>query len=138
MVRTLRNVLTSVGVSVMFLMPVLFVTQPVMAGNNIGTNVCSGVEFATGGTCAGDADAQPNVQDLITTVILYFSIIVGAISVIMIIIGGFRYITSSGDSANIQAAKNTILYAIVGLAVVLLAQLIVNFVVGQAEQIDAA
>ena len=47
----------------------------------------------------------------------------------MIIIGGLRYITSNGDSGNVTNAKNTILYAIVGLVIVALAQLIVRFVV---------
>jgi hypothetical protein len=50
----------------------------------------------------------------------------------MIIIGGLKYITSSGDSNNITSAKNTILYAIIGLVVVALAQFIVKFVLGKA------
>ena len=139
MVKVLRNVLTSFGVSVMFLLPVLLVAQPAIAGDGISDSVCEGVGFATGDECDGaEGDVRDNVQSLIETIILYFSIIVGAISVIMIIIGGFRYITSSGDSSNVQAAKNTILYAIVGLAIVLLAQLIINFVVGQASDIEDA
>ena len=52
----------------------------------------------------------------------------------MIIIGGFRYIISSGDSGQITSAKNTILYAIVGLVIVLFAQLIVRFVIGSATK----
>ena len=50
----------------------------------------------------------------------------------MIIIGGLRYITSGGDSGNVTGAKNTILYAVVGLIVVALAQVIVRFVVNRA------
>jgi hypothetical protein len=46
----------------------------------------------------------------------------------MIIVGGLKYITSGGDSGNVSGAKNTILYAIVGLVVVALAQIIVRFV----------
>jgi hypothetical protein len=46
----------------------------------------------------------------------------------MIVIGGIRYTTSNGDSAGITSAKNTILYAVVGLIVALLAYAIVNFV----------
>jgi hypothetical protein len=57
--------------------------------------------------------------------------VVGVVSVIMIIIGGFKYIISSGDSANVTSAKNTILYAIIGLVVVLLAQIIVRFVIAR-------
>jgi hypothetical protein len=60
-------------------------------------------------------------------------VIVGVAAVIMIIIGGFRYITSSGDSASVNSAKNTILYAIIGLVIVALAQVIVRFVLNQVS-----
>jgi multisubunit Na+/H+ antiporter MnhB subunit len=54
--------------------------------------------------------------------------IIGAISVIMLIIGGIRYVVSGGDSSAVTSAKNTILYAIVGIIVALLAYALVNFV----------
>ena len=46
----------------------------------------------------------------------------------MIMVGGLKYMTSQGDSANVASAKNTILYAVIGLVVVALAQVIVKFV----------
>ncbi len=54
--------------------------------------------------------------------------LIGAISVIMIIVGGIRYVVSGGDSNAVTGAKNTILYAIVGLVVAIMAYAIVNFV----------
>jgi hypothetical protein len=60
-----------------------------------------------------------------------FSLVVGVVAVIMIIIAGFKYITSGGDSGNVTSAKNTILYAIIGLVVVALSQFIVKFVLGR-------
>jgi hypothetical protein len=54
----------------------------------------------------------------------------------MIIYGGFRYITSGGDSNGVTAAKNTILYAIIGLIIVALAQIIVNFVLNKTTSIQ--
>lgn len=60
--------------------------------------------------------------------------LIGAISVIMLIYGGIRYTISGGEASNVAAAKNTILYAIVGLVVALLAYAIVNFVVGALVQ----
>lgn len=63
----------------------------------------------------------------ITNVLLF---LIGAVSVIMLIIGGIRYTISGGDSSAVTAAKNTILYAIVGIIVALLAFAIVNFVLG--------
>lgn len=55
--------------------------------------------------------------------------IVGAVSVIMLIIGGLRYVLSSGNSTSVEGAKNTILFAIIGLIVAILAFAIVQFVV---------
>ena len=51
------------------------------------------------------------------------------ISVIMLIYGGIRYVLSSGDSGAVQNAKNTIMYAIIGLVIAILAYAIVNFVI---------
>lgn len=56
--------------------------------------------------------------------------IVGFLSVIMLIFGGLRYIISGGNSAAVTSAKNTILYAIVGLIIAIFAYAIVNFVIG--------
>lgn len=58
-----------------------------------------------------------------------FTFIIGAISVLMIIIGGIRYTTSNGDQSAITSAKNTILYAIIGLIVAILSYGIVHFVI---------
>lgn len=66
----------------------------------------------------------------ITSVLLF---LVGAISVIMLIIGGIRYVISAGDQNQVTAAKNTILYAIIGIVVAFLAFAAVNFVIGQLE-----
>ena len=49
---------------------------------------------------------------------------------IMLIIGGFRYVVSQGDQQQVQSAKNTILYAVVGIVVAILAYAAVNFVIG--------
>ena len=69
--------------------------------------------------------APGGIFQTITNVLLF---IIGAVAVIMLIIGGIRYTISGGDSAQVTAAKNTILYAIVGIVVALLAFAVVNFV----------
>ncbi len=85
---------------------------------------------------AGDEDASERVNNIIRLVINIFSLIVGVISVIMIIIGGLKYITSGGDSGNVSGAKNTILYAVIGLVVVALAQVIVRFVLEKTTGVE--
>ena len=60
-------------------------------------------------------------------IFLYF---VGAVAVIVVIWGGFQYITSSGDSQKATTAKNTIMYAVIGIVVVVMSYAIVNWVFG--------
>jgi hypothetical protein len=104
----------------------LFVPATVLAQTK--TAICEGVGKTSGSAgCAGDS----SLDGIIATVINIMSMVVGVIAVIMIIIGGIKYVTSSGDSNNVNSAKNTILYAIVGLVVVALAQVIVRFVLGK-------
>jgi hypothetical protein len=77
-----------------------------------------------GGDSGGDLGS--NIQNVVNMMLF----LLGAIAVVMIVIGGIRYTTSNGDSSNIKAAKDTILYAAVGLIIAIMAYAIVNFVVG--------
>lgn len=77
----------------------------------------------------GGNESQPSLEQGIKDIVNVLLFVLGAIAVIMIIIGGIRYTTSNGDSSSIQGAKNTILYAVVGLVVAILAYAIVNFVI---------
>ena len=65
-------------------------------------------------------------------------IVIGAVSVIMLIWGGLRYVISGGDSKKVTDAKNTILYAIIGLIICLLAYSIINFVITAISGAPAA
>ncbi len=80
--------------------------------------------------CQNPSSENPLVgpDGVITRATQLVSMAVGAVSVIMIIIGGLRYILSSGDPANTASARNTILYAIIGLVIAIAAQAIVLFV----------
>jgi hypothetical protein len=87
---------------------------------------------STNPNCPSDTtDPGQRLNDLLKLIINLFSVIVGVTAVIMIIIGGLKYITSGGDSGNVTNAKNTILYAIIGLVVVALSQFIVRFVLSR-------
>ena len=62
------------------------------------------------------------------TIVNVMLFLIGAVAVIMLIYGGIRYTISGGDAKNVTTAKNTILYAIVGIIVAVLAYAIVNFI----------
>lgn len=109
--------------------------------NNTLPGVCSGANLEVTGidstaseNCTGNGFGEQGtstVTNMIRLVINILSLIVGVVAVVMIIIGGIKYITSGGDSGNISGAKNTILYAVIGLIVVAAAQFIVRFVLGR-------
>ena len=106
--------------------------------SNIAGKIAQGAKDATGDnvSCSGGAGVgESSITDLAKKVVNLFSIIVGAVAVIMIIYGGFRYITSGGESGRVGNAKNTLIYAIIGLIIVALAQLIVHFVLNQTNNI---
>lgn len=73
-------------------------------------------------------DESPELSEQIEIVVNILLFLLGAIAVIMIIIGGIRYATANGDQSAVTSAKNTILYAVIGLIVAILAYAIVNFV----------
>ncbi len=105
--------------------------QPVMASDAAKDAICSGI-VAAGEDCGTDADADSSsVSSTIETVINILSVIGAVIAVIMIIIGGMKFITSQGDGNSTAGARNTIIYAVVGLVIIALAQVIVQFVVGR-------
>lgn len=82
---------------------------------------------------ANKSGAQDSVtlETRIATITGILLFVIGAIAVIMIIVGGIRYVTSAGDSSKVKAAKDTIMYSVVGLVVAILAYAIVNFVLRQ-------
>lgn len=105
------------------------------SAQGIKSNLCEGaslsLESGSGTSCQANAGAENRVNRLITSIVNIISVIVGIIAVIMIIIGGLKFITSGGDSGKVSSAKSTILYALVGLIIVALAQFIVRFVLGK-------
>lgn len=75
-----------------------------------------------------ELDGDSGIFKTVVNVLLF---IIGLISVIMLIWGGIRYTTSGGNANSVTAAKNTIMYAIIGLVVAIFAYAIVNWVVGE-------
>ncbi len=98
---------------------------PVLAQSYQGAS--GGIEAARGaGVPTNLSDGDGSIVQLAINFMLYG---VGILSVIMLIVGGFRYVISGGQKDSVAAAKNTILYAIIGLLVAVFAYAIVKFVI---------
>jgi len=78
------------------------------------------------GTC--DRGTKSGLTDIVHTVINVMLFIVGILSVVMIIFGGIRYTASAGNKTQVDNAKNTIIYAVVGLVVAIVAFALVQWV----------
>lgn len=72
---------------------------------------------------------EPVLSDSITTIINWIIGVLGIVAVVVMIMGGVTYMTSSGDAGKVKKAKDTILYGLIGLIVSALAFAIVNFVI---------
>lgn len=120
--RKLRTIITGMTIALGLVAVPFALATPALAQGS-ASEVQKGIQ-----KIGGDQN-QPKLEDGIKTIVNVMLFILGAIAVIMIIIGGIRYTTSNGDASSIKGAKDTILYAVIGLIVAILAYAIVNFVV---------
>jgi len=104
----------------------IYATQPVVAVNDWNSEACKEADddqkAALG--CDMDSTAPSVVEGLINGIIT----VVGIVAVIVIVVGGQRYIVSQGDPSKITAARGMIIYGVIGLIVTLLAFAVVNFI----------
>ncbi|MDR1970001.1 MAG: pilin [Candidatus Nomurabacteria bacterium] len=91
----------------------------------LDSGLAAGVECAKG---EGQAETLTGNGGIVTTIINVMLFVIGILCVVMIIFGGIRYTTSTGDKGRVDAAKNTIVYAVVGLIVAIVAYALVNWV----------
>lgn len=128
--KTLATLAASLAIIAVPLVVVPAVASAQAQSQDIQGQLKCGTNLDTSGAgCKSDVQTgTQGINNIITTVVNIFSVVVGIVSVIMIIYGGFLYVTSGGDSGKVTNAKNAIVYAIVGLVVVALAQFIVQFV----------
>ncbi len=100
---------------------------PVFAAacDTTGLSITEGAKCSQGNEQATNLFGDGGIFETVTNILLF---LVGAVSVIMLIIGGIRYVVSGGDQSAVTSAKNTILYAIVGIVVAFLAYAAVQFV----------
>ena len=134
--KQIRTLIMSLFIGIGFLAPsaMMFTTSVAYAADCADAKSC-----AKEGVCALDpagcpgVDTSTKVNDTVKIVINILSVVVGIASVIMIILAGFKFVTSGGAPEKVSSARNTILYAVIGLAIVGLAQIIVFFVLNKLK-----
>ena len=110
-----------------------FSSTPVSAA--CSANVCSGdYSDAIKASCGCSGVSTKKADKVVTNVLNAIIGILGTVAVIFVVVGGVKYMTSAGDPGKVEAAKKTILYALIGLIVCALAFAIVNLVIGAIDK----
>jgi hypothetical protein len=133
MLLKIKNILLSLSMIGLFALPALAPASVYAQGTQLNQqdNLCAGSNFTL--TATADTKTCPTSDNnalgpKIAHLINIFSALIGIAAVVVIIYAGFRYVTSAGSQDGVKAAKDAIIYAIIGLIVVALAQAIVHFV----------
>jgi hypothetical protein len=131
MIKRIKYLLTTLTMSGLLFLPMMIPAVAHADSNSTGS-LCTGAGLNVQGssTCP---DTSGSINNIIKWVLDIFSVIVGIAAVVMIVVGGLKYTISGGDSTRVSGAKDTILFAIVGLVVVALAQIIVHFVLQNVQ-----
>jgi len=101
--------------------------------DNSKNQACNGVALTSSGADCNVKSNGKTLSDILAQALDILSIVVGIVAVLMIIVGGLRFVLSGGDSNNTTSARNTVLYAVIGLVIVFLAQIIVKFVLRRVQ-----
>lgn len=121
---TLINALIGLAIALIAIALVSFIGNK-LAGASGGSAGVSGIDVSS-------LPKTPATDTTVKTLLTIVDSVVGALSLLFITIGGFRYVISQGDPQATGKAKNTVLYAVIGLLVAITAQAIVTFVIGRA------
>ncbi len=142
--KQIRTLIMSLFIGIGFLAPSAMILAPSSAFAvshtvPVAEDCTDAKSCANQGVCALDpasctsGEPSKKVNDTVETVINILSVVVGVASIIMIILAGLKFVTSSGAPEKVSSARNTILYAVIGLVIVGLAQIIVFFVLNQLK-----
>lgn len=131
-------IVPALALSLVAITPATVHAQSTTTNNSTTPTDCNTVTsgISHGADCAKPTNAPSNLfgpNSIFVTITNILLFIIGAVAVIMLIIGGVRYVVSAGDQNAVTSAKNTILYAIIGIVVAFLAYAAVNFVSNQLQ-----
>ena len=124
----LKKVVASVAVVLALAVGYLAPTAYAADCNVVNAGISQGADCTKPTNAPSQLFGANSIFVTVTNILLF---IIGAIAVIMLIIGGIRYVVSAGDQTAVTSAKNTILYAIIGIIVAFLAYAAVNFISSQ-------
>lgn len=123
--KGLKQALVVLGLSTLLLVAFAAISGIVGAQGMIGPGDQPAV-------LAGQTGGEGSLRSIILNIVNFILIFLGLIAVIMIIYGGITYVTSAGNNENVEKAKKIIMYAIIGIIIVLISFALVNTIIGGA------
>ena len=127
-----KHIAVTVSSLLLMMLGVLYVPSVAQAATQPYNGACGVQGASSSQVCsAGGGNPLVGANGTLSKVTSALAIVGGIVAVIFIIVGGIKYIFSGGDSAATASAKNTIIYAVVGLVVVILAKQIISFVLNR-------
>ena len=132
MKKTIFQKLLSV-LLISFAATALISTSPVLAGD-VDPEELYGTEYAVG---LGPGTEDSDLRTILVSVITVLMSFLGIVAVVIILIGGFKWMTAAGNEDKVEEAKNMIMAGVIGLIIIMLAWIIVNWVLStMVEVID--
>ena len=92
-------------------------------------------DYVTGFTGTAQGGNATDLMAVIKAIVNALLALVGIVAIIYIVIGGVRYLTSQGDESALESAKNTIIYALIGLVIIFISAVVINLVLAQATTV---
>ena len=128
----MKKIFISLAAVITFALPALAAQPAAALFENTKGDACAGIALNGTGDCSTPKGGL-TISGVLKDVLDILSAVVGIVAIIMVIVGGFRYIVAGGDSNAIQSARTTITYALVGLAIAALSQFLVQFVLNKTS-----
>lgn len=141
MMKKIRIVLATLPMLLMFLSGSAFAAPAPLTNFAAACDAVPGspkAQVLEGSKQTGETCTDVGVNNIVNTIVSILSYVVGVVAIIVVLLAGFKYITAAGDSGKITSAKNTLVYAIIGLVIAALAQVIVNTVFKSATDSSKA
>lgn len=133
MAGMLKKMMKRVSVTALLLFFALVPVTPVYAADSAASNEsCDIIDTVKPGTKCGEGEAKSTLGSLVGGAVRTLSFAVGVAAILMVIYGGLKYVTSGGDATKTKNARATVMYSLIGLAVAVLAQVIVNILINTA------
>jgi hypothetical protein len=117
------------------LVPSAMLTPVANAQTAASQALCEGADDGSANVSCTDDTSGDTVSEIVRVAIRIFQAIIGVISLFVMLTGGLNYITSGGDSAKTKSARERIMYAVIGLVIVGIAEILVQFALNRVREV---